>query len=298
MRDVMKDVVFIGNRLNALQGLVRFRELNLVKAYVLEGSLLHRSLEKMSFPPGTVVDVFGMHEKTRLIDEIDASAFDILLSNGCPFILPVDRLKKPHQIFINIHPTLLPHLKGKTPLNGVFFTGSRAIGATMHHMDEGVDTGRVIAQEKVKLTKDIDQGLVYFLSFALERVALCRGMERLIESNFRYKGRSQAGEGSYFNRTSDLQKADAARDDAGTILKTVKSFGIKSQGTILSAGVNTFLVFAAEEIVNPYLLSCYEERAPGETVLEYDGKTILRVRGGLIKLIDFVVRDSAASTDG
>jgi methionyl-tRNA formyltransferase len=290
---MVKDVVFIGNRVNALREVSRFPELNLAKAFVLEGSPLHHRLDDAALPPGNPVDVFGMGDKKRLLAEIRSGEFDVLLSNGCPFIIPVGELKKDHQTFVNIHPTLLPRLKGKTPLNGVFFSGSRSIGATMHHMDDGIDTGRIIAQEKVRLTRDIDQGLVYAISFSLEAAVFCRGMEKLIRSGFTYRGRKQRGEGSYFNRTPDLQKVDAALDDTNTILTAVKSFGIKSQGTFLSAAAGRFIVYSAEEIVNPFLHSRYMDKPPGEVVLEYDGKLILRSRDGLIKLTDFVAGESA-----
>lgn len=292
----MKDVIFIGNRLNALQDVGRYPELKLVGAYVLKDSPLHRKLGEIDLPPDVSVTVFELRDKRDVLAAIGASRFDVLLSNGCPFILPVGEMKRPHQIFLNIHPTLLPDLKGKTPLNGVFFTGRKALGATMHHIDEGIDTGRIIARSRVRVTRDLDQGLVYAISFRLERDVFNLGMRKLIGSGFAYKGLRQAGPGSYFNRTADLSKVDASSDDTGTILKTVKSFGIRTQGTSLAARGRSLLVFAAEEIVNPYLLESFMDSPPGEIVLEYDGKILLRTADGIVKLTDFV--EAAAGAPG
>ena len=40
--------------------------------------------------------------------------YDILVSNGCPYILPLNELKKAK--YVNVHPSLLPNLKGIDPV--------------------------------------------------------------------------------------------------------------------------------------------------------------------------------------
>ena len=42
-------------------------------------------------------------------------------------------------------------------------------GASMHFMDDGIDTGKIIYQEKVDLTEDINLSMLYYMSFRLER---------------------------------------------------------------------------------------------------------------------------------
>ena len=54
-----------------------------------------------------------IQSKDELIEYINNNEFDILLSNGCPFILPISKLKK--RIYANIHPSHLPDLKGIDP---------------------------------------------------------------------------------------------------------------------------------------------------------------------------------------
>jgi methionyl-tRNA formyltransferase len=76
-------------------------------------------------------------------------------------------MKKSHQIFINIHPSLLPDLKGKHPINGAILF-DRKHGVTCHHMDDGIDTGSVIANIEIPITDDLDLGLLYQLSFIAE----------------------------------------------------------------------------------------------------------------------------------
>ena len=49
---------------------------------------------------------------------------------------------------INIHPSLLPAFPGKDAYRQAFEAGVKISGATLHYVDEGVDTGPVILQQE------------------------------------------------------------------------------------------------------------------------------------------------------
>lgn len=283
----MKKVVFIGSRLNVLQHIKDFSDLQLVKLFVQDDSLLSRKLSEAPSLYDGDTSVFTVKEKQAVIDEIASLDFDIFISNGCPIILPVSKLQKDGQLFINIHPTLLPELKGKTPLNGVFMTHQKQIGATMHYMDDGIDTGATIAQQKTDVTSDLDQGLVYKISFDLEGAVFVEGMKTLQKSNYTFEGVLQSSEGSYFNRTPDLQTITIEKDATDLIIDKVKSFGIKGQGSYLTIDGITFTIYAAEKIINDYLLNAYAHVAAGSVAFTYDDKIVVRTIDGMIKIIDY-----------
>jgi phosphoribosylglycinamide formyltransferase-1 len=50
---------------------------------------------------------------------------------------------------VNVHPAPLPAFPGPHPLEDVLAAGADAAAATIHFVDEGVDTGEVIASEPV-----------------------------------------------------------------------------------------------------------------------------------------------------
>ncbi|GAA0430162.1 phosphoribosylglycinamide formyltransferase [Lentibacillus halophilus] len=55
---------------------------------------------------------------------------------------------------INIHPSLLPQFPGKDAIGQAYRAGVRTTGVTVHYVDEGVDTGDVIAQREVPVLPD------------------------------------------------------------------------------------------------------------------------------------------------
>jgi phosphoribosylglycinamide formyltransferase-1 len=52
---------------------------------------------------------------------------------------------------INVHPALLPQFPGAHAIEEALEARVRETGATVHYVDEGVDTGPVIAQERVPI---------------------------------------------------------------------------------------------------------------------------------------------------
>ena len=55
---------------------------------------------------------------------------------------------------INVHPALLPQFPGAHAIEEALAAGVRETGATVHYVDEGIDSGPVILQEKVAVEPD------------------------------------------------------------------------------------------------------------------------------------------------
>ena len=63
---------------------------------------------------------------------------------------------------INYHPSLLPKYRGGSAINWAVINGENETGVTIHFIDEGVDTGPVLLQEKVNIEPDDTVKSVYF----------------------------------------------------------------------------------------------------------------------------------------
>lgn len=58
------------------------------------------------------------------------------------------------QRIVNIHPSLLPSFPGKDAIGQAFDAKVKITGVTIHFVDEGMDTGPIIAQEAVYVDED------------------------------------------------------------------------------------------------------------------------------------------------
>ncbi len=70
---------------------------------------------------------------------------------------------------INFHGAYLPHYRGANVLNWVLVNGETETGVTLHYIDEGIDTGDILAQKKVSISHTDD---AYTLSNKLETEAI------------------------------------------------------------------------------------------------------------------------------
>jgi methionyl-tRNA formyltransferase len=72
-----------------------------------------------------------------------------------PYRIPDTLLRVPDKGFLNLHPSLLPDLRGPVPLFWTLRLGMADTGATLHRMDAGFDTGNILAQHPVRLPDGI-----------------------------------------------------------------------------------------------------------------------------------------------
>lgn len=69
-------------------------------------------------------------------------------------ILPGEILKMPQFGCLNIHASLLPKFRGASPIHNTLLSGESETGTTVMLMNEGVDTGDILAQEKISIHPD------------------------------------------------------------------------------------------------------------------------------------------------
>ena len=86
---------------------------------------------------------------------------------------------------LNIHPSYLPNFKGAHAIRDAFEAGVSETGVTVHFVNEKVDSGRVIVQEKVKvLSKDTLASLEARIH-RVEHRLYPQGIRQVIDSKIR-----------------------------------------------------------------------------------------------------------------
>lgn len=105
-------------------------------------------------PDSPVVDVLrsGGDEVERTEAAVTAAEvreFDLVVSYGYRRIVGPEVIAAMRGRIVNLHVSLLPWNRGADPNFWSFFDDTPK-GVTIHHMDEGVDTGPVVAQREVR----------------------------------------------------------------------------------------------------------------------------------------------------
>ncbi len=85
---------------------------------------------------------------------------DYMLSVHFPLLVPKEVLEIPRLGVLNLHPAYLPFNRGWHTATWAILDGSK-IGATLHFMSEGVDTGDIVARREVVVRPEDTADVLY-----------------------------------------------------------------------------------------------------------------------------------------
>jgi phosphoribosylglycinamide formyltransferase-1 len=80
---------------------------------------------------------------------LEEQGVSLVVLAGYMHLLTPAFLERFHNAVVNVHPSLLPHFPGAHAVEEQLAAGVAESGATVHLVDEGVDSGPVLAQERV-----------------------------------------------------------------------------------------------------------------------------------------------------
>lgn len=111
----------------------------------------------------------------RLIDmQIE---YSLVFSYGC--LIPERLLSIPRRMSVNIHPSMLPQLRGAAPINRAIMNGLESTGVTFFKMTDKMDAGPIIKQERVAMDdtmtsvelrdKLLEKAATMFMSFPWDK---------------------------------------------------------------------------------------------------------------------------------
>lgn len=89
--------------------------------------------------------------ETQLLRVLQANEIELVVLAGYMRLVGPTLLAAFPQKILNLHPALLPDFPGLHGIKDAFEAGVSQTGVTVHYVDEGVDTGPVIAQAVVDL---------------------------------------------------------------------------------------------------------------------------------------------------
>ena len=114
-------------------------------------SPVKRAASELNLP---VVQPAGL-KKVEVVAELTGLKPDIIVVAAYGQILPKAVLGIPEYGCINIHPSLLPRHRGASPVASAILAGDEFTGVSIMLMDEGLDTGPVLARAPIPVS-DMD----------------------------------------------------------------------------------------------------------------------------------------------
>lgn len=93
-----------------------------------------------------------LRKDDNIVNIQEVSQDSQLVSINYRFILPKDFFSR-FKYALNIHGSLLPKYRGRTPQVWSIINGEKYSGISCHLIDEGIDTGAIIKQEEIEIVK-------------------------------------------------------------------------------------------------------------------------------------------------
>lgn len=88
------------------------------------------------------------------VEKIKSLKPDLIIVAAYGRILPKEILAIPGFGCINVHASLLPQWRGASPIQNALLCGATETGVTLMLMDEGMDTGNIVAQKKIAIAPE------------------------------------------------------------------------------------------------------------------------------------------------
>ena len=85
-----------------------------------------------------------------IINRLKHDQVDFIVLAGYMRLIGKSLLDEYEGKIINIHPSLLPKYRGLDAIGQAIQNGEQEIGVTVHYVDAGMDTGKIIAQKKIE----------------------------------------------------------------------------------------------------------------------------------------------------
>ncbi|MFM1993408.1 MAG: hypothetical protein RL537_97 [Actinomycetota bacterium] len=120
-----------------------------------------------------------------LIHSIQYHKPDLVVLAGFMRVLPPSVVRAFSGRIINIHPSLLPAFPGAHAVRDTLAAGVNVTGATVHFVDEGVDTGPVIRQREISIPAGISEAQLHEMIKEVEREQLVEVVRGIAEGKIR-----------------------------------------------------------------------------------------------------------------
>lgn len=193
------------------------------------------------------------------IDRIKEMKPDIIFSFYYRKIISKKILEIPPQGALNLHGSLLPRYRGRSPINWVLVNGEKETGVTLHYMTPRPDDGDIVAQAPIAISED-DTALTLFEKAVKVSGELLDEVLPLIEQGKAGRTPQDHSKATYFGgRRPEDGKIDWSKP-ASEINNLIRAVTHPYPGAFTFKGDEKVFIWQAKKV------SCSMEYAPGTVV--------------------------------
>ncbi|MFC1824271.1 methionyl-tRNA formyltransferase [Thermodesulfobacteriota bacterium] len=239
-----------------------------------KASSVHHLAKKLSLPVYDPKDVNGSKFLAKL-REIEPG---LMVLSGYNPILKKEILEIPAKGTINLHGGRLPYYRGGSPINWQIINGETIGGCAVFYVDEGIDTGDIIAQETYGIGPDEKAGEVIEKTLKIFPRLLTTAVRQIEEDRVTAIKQDHLIATYYHKRYPEDGRIDWSNMSAFQVHNLVRALN----GPPLS-GAFTFLRGEKIVIWETKLLEKYFKGVPGRIVLkEDDGVIVIAADHGIL----------------
>lgn len=183
--------------------------------------VIYSPIKKLALENG--VDVFQPVKIRKDFEIISECNPDIIITCAYGQIVPKAILDIPKLGCINVHASLLPEYRGAAPMQWAILDGKKETGVTLMYMDEGMDTGDMIAKKTCQIALEDTIGTLHDKLSLVGKQLLAEELPRIVEGiNDRVKqDDAKATYTKMINREDELLDFD---DKGENIINKIRAF--------------------------------------------------------------------------
>jgi methionyl-tRNA formyltransferase len=206
-------------------------------------------------------------------ETLRATGAEVMVVVAYGLILPAAVLNIPARGCLNIHASLLPRWRGAAPIQRALLAGDSETGITIMQMDEGLDTGAILLQEKTAIR---DEDTAQTLHDKLAKLG-ADGIVRALRESLP----AQAQDGTLATYAEKISKSEALIDwsrSAIEISRQLRAFNPAPGAATLWNGA-PLKIWRAEIVL-------HAEQAPGTIVSAGPDGVVVATGDGAIRITE------------
>lgn len=244
---------------------IRFVLSNPDKTRGRSGALQPTPVSRLALDRGLPLFRFDSLKSTEVASQLKAFDCDVFLIFAYGKLIPRDIFKGPRFETLNLHASLLPKLRGASPIQSAILQGYQTTGWTVQQITEELDAGDILSSREIEIGPNLTAGDLTDLLLPLG-IDLVHETLANLETSILKKRRQEGSEATFCSKLSTAQSWIDWQDSRESIHRQVMGLNPAPVARSLLDG----------KILKVYRTALTENRLKpgpaGQIVVETDGK--------------------------